>query len=58
MAVEENLIDVDFDVVDIKKKDDHPIVQQLEAFEQSDAKRSQLILVRLWQFLFVQANHN
>ena len=58
MAMEVNLIDIDFDVDDFKKEDDHPIVRQLDSFDQSDAKRNRLILVRLRHCLFTLASHN
>lgn len=54
----ENLIDIDFDVDDFKKEDDHSVVQQLDSFDQSDAKRNRLILVRLRHYLFTLASHN
>lgn len=44
-------MDIDFnDAEFIKKDDDRPILQQLQTFEQSDAKRTRLILVRLPHF--------
>lgn len=53
MAVEENLIDLDFDVVETKNPEDD-CLKQLAAFERSDAKRNQMILVRLWPCLSLE----